>query len=73
MVDINKLKSRMVLAGYNQQTLTVACKEKGYKTSENTISAKFTGRTKWTCDDAEMLCDVLEIRVPAEKAEIFLA
>ena len=53
MVDLNKLKSRMVLAGYNQRTLTAACREKGYKTSENTMSAKFNNRSPWTCDDAD--------------------
>ena len=73
MVDINKLKSRMVLAGYNQQTLTEACKDKGYKISKNTMSAKFNKRSPWTCDDADMLCEVLGIIQPAEKAEIFLA
>lgn len=73
MVDLNKLKSRMVLAGYNQQTLTDACRGKGYKISKNTLNAKFNGRSPWTCDDADMLCDVLEISNPAEKGEIFLA
>lgn len=73
MVDIAKLKARMVLNGYNQQTLVAACKAKGYKTSENTISAKMNARSSWTCDDADMLCDVLGICDPTEKAEIFLA
>lgn len=73
MVDINKLKSRMVLAGFNQQTLTAACQKKGYKISKNTLSAKFNNRSPWTCDDADMFCDVLKINDPAEKAEIFLA
>ena len=73
MVDINKLKSRMVLAGYNQRTLTAKCRGKGYKISENTMNAKFNNRSPWTCDDADMLCDVLEIHEPAERAEIFLA
>lgn len=73
MVDIAKLKARMVLAGYNQRTLTEACRKKGYKTSENTISAKFNLRSPITCDDADMFCDVLEIHAPAEKADIFLA
>lgn len=73
MVDINKLKSRMVLAGYNQRTLTIACRKKGYKISENTMNAKFNNRSPLTCDDADMFCDVLEIRDPAEKAKIFLA
>ena len=72
MVDLNKLKARMVLAGYNQQTLTSACREKGYKLGKNTLNAKFNGRSPWTCDDADMLCDVLEISDYAERGEIFL-
>lgn len=73
MVDINKLKSKMVLAGFNQQTLTKECKKKGYKISKNTINSKFNNRSPWTCEDADMICDVLNISEPAEKAEIFLA
>ena len=73
MVDIAKLKARMVLKGYNQRTLATECRERGYKTSENTIYAKFSGRSPWTCDDADMMCDVLEINEPTDKAEIFLA
>lgn len=73
MVDILKLKSRMVLAGYNQRTLTDACKERGYKIGYNTMSAKLNKRSPITCDEADMFCDVLEIRLDAEKCEIFLA
>lgn len=73
MVDINKLKSRMVLAGYGQKSLTIACQEKGYKIGKNTLNSKFNGRSKWTCDDADMLCDVLGIDSPTERGEIFLA
>ena len=73
MVDINRLMARMVLAGHNQKTLTDACRKKGYKTSYNTINAKFNKNSPITCDDAEMFCDVLEIHEPAEKAGIFLA
>lgn len=73
MVDINKLKARMVLAGYNQSTLTTACQEKGYKIGKNAIGYKLNNRSPWTCDDADMLCDVLKITDPAEKAAIFLA
>ena len=73
MVNIVKLKARMVLCGYNQRTLTEACREKGYKISKNTISAKLTNRSPITCDDADMFCDVLGITAPAEKCEIFLA
>ena len=73
MVNINKLRSRMVLAGYNQETLRKACIEKGYKVGKNAISAKFCGRSKITCDDADMFIDVLNIEDPIEKCEIFLA
>lgn len=73
MVDINKLKACMALKGYNQRKLTTACINKGYKISQNTVSAKFTGRSPWTIDDADMVIDVLEIHDPAEKAAIFLA
>lgn len=73
MVDINKLKARMVLMGYNQRTFTKACREKGYQISENTVNAKFTRKSPWTIDDADMACDVLEIHEPAEKVAIFLA
>ena len=73
MVDLKKLRARMYLAGYNQRTLTVACRDKGYKISENTMGAKFNGRSTITCDDADMFCDVLGIYDPAEKCEIFLA
>ena len=73
MVDITKLKALMVLRGYNQQTLTAACRKKGYKMSKNTVNAKFNNRSPFTCDDAEMFCDVLEITDPVEKVEIFLS
>lgn len=73
MVDILKLKARMVSQGHNQQTLTEACRKKGYKISKNTINAKFNKRSPMTCDDAEMFCDVLKITDPAEKVEIFLS
>ena len=72
MVDTKRIRARMVLAGYNQRTLARACKEKGYKTSENTINAKLNNRSPWTCEDVDMLCDVLAINDPLEKVEIFL-
>lgn len=73
MVNINKLKARMVLMGYNQREFTDACQKKGYKISGNTVNAKFTGRSPWTIEDADMAIDVLEIRDPIEKVAIFLA
>lgn len=73
MVDHRKLKARMVLAGHNQQTLLAAIKSTGYKMSKNTLGKKLNGGAPMFCDDADILCQVLQINEPAERAEIFLA
>ena len=72
MVDIQKLRSRMVLKGFNQRTLVAEMNARGFKTSENTFSSKMTSKSQFDCDDADIICDILEIRDPAEKADIFL-
>lgn len=72
MVDVNKLKSRMVLMGHTQKSLVAEMNERGIKTSENTFSAKMNGRSQFNCDDADVICDILKVEHPAEKAEIFL-
>lgn len=73
MVDVLKLRSRMVLKGYSQKTLAAEMRARGYKISENTLSAKMNDGSKFDCDDADMICEILEIDIPAERAEIFLA
>ena len=73
MVDVNKLRSIMVLKGYKQNSLVEEMNARGYKISENTMSAKMTGRAKWDTDDADIICEILGIENGAEKAEIFLA
>ena len=73
MVDIPKLRSRMVLEGYNQRSLVAELNNRGFKISENTFSSKMVGKSQFDCDLVDMLCDVLEIYTPADKAEIFLA
>ena len=72
MVDINLLRSIMVLKNYTQKTLAAEMTARGVKTSENTLSAKMTGRSKFDCDDADVICDILEVELPSEKAAIFL-
>ena len=72
MVDVNRLRSRMVLMGYTQKTLVAEMNARGVKTSENTFSSKMNGRSQFNCDDADVICDILEVETPAEKAEIFL-
>ena len=73
MVDVNRLRSRMVLMGYNQKSLVAEMNARGLKTTENTFSSKMNGRSQFDCDDADMICEILEVYEPEEKAEIFLA
>ena len=73
MVNVNKLKSRMVLMGYTQKTLAAEMTERGVKTSVNTLNSKMTGKSQFDCEDADVICDILNVDRPAEKAEIFLA
>ena len=73
MVDVNKLKSRMVLMGHTQKSLVIEMNKRGLKTSVNTLSSKMTGKSQFDCMDADVICDILEVRDSAAKAEIFLA
>lgn len=73
MVDVNKLRSRMVLMGYTQKSLVAEMNERGIKTTENTFSSKMNGKSQFDCDDADVICDILKLDNPAEKADIFLA
>ena len=73
MVDTQKLKSRMVLKGYNQRRLAAEMTARGVKISENTLSAKMTGASKFDTDDARVICEILDLVNQAEKAAIFLA
>ena len=73
MVDIQKLRSRMVLKDYSQKMLVAEINARGYKISENTFSSKMTGKSSFDCDLADVICDILEVEEPEEKSEIFLA
>ena len=72
MVDVNRLRSRMVLMGYNQRSLVAEMNARGVKTTENTFSSKMNGKSQFDCDDADVICDILEVEQPAERAEMFL-
>ena len=54
MVDIQKLRSRMVLKGYSQKSLVAEMKARGFKISENTLSSKINGGAKFDCNDADI-------------------
>ena len=73
MVDVNKLRSQMVLKGFTQRSLVVEMNKRGVKTTENTLSSKMNGKSQFDCDDADVICEILELESQAEKAAIFLA
>lgn len=73
MVNIPKLRSKMVLKGFTQKNLVSEINSRGMKISENTFSAKMNGTSVFDCDLVDVICDILELEEPAEKAEIFLA
>lgn len=73
MVDVKKLKARMVMMGFNQRSLVAEMNVRGYKTTENTFSSKMNNPRKFNCNDADILCDILKLKTLVEKAEIFLA
>ena len=72
MVDVNKLKSRMVLAGHTQRTLVNELRPKGFPMTENTLSAKMNGKSQFYVEDALAICEILGIDNPKDKADIFL-
>ena len=72
MVDVKKLRARMVLMGHTQKSLVAEMKARGIKTTENTFSAKMKNPDKVHCGDADVICDILGLTETAEKAEIFL-
>jgi hypothetical protein len=73
MVDVQKLRSRMVLKGYNQKRLVKEINARGVKISENTFSCKMNRQSSFDCDLVDVICDILEVEEPADKADIFLA
>ena len=68
MVNTNKLKARLALAGYTQDRLA-----KEVNMSINNLNCKINGRAIFNCDEVDSICKVLGIENPVEKAEIFLA
>ena len=73
MVDVNRLRSRMVLKGYTQKTLVAEMNVRGVKTSENTFSSKMNGKSQFYVEDAQAICEILGIHKAEDRADIFLA
>lgn len=73
MVNIRKLRARLALMGYTQKKLVIELRKRNVKISENTLSSMMNCKSKFDCDTADVICDILELNTPAEKTEIFLA
>lgn len=63
----NKLKGKIVEAGYSQRSLAA---ELGI--SKNTLNSKVNGKTPFNTAEIEQICNKLGIHDVAEKAAIFL-
>ena len=72
MVDVNKLRSRMVLMGYTQKSLVAEMNARGLKITKNTLSSKMQNPRKFNCEEADVICDILELKNTVDKADIFL-
>lgn len=66
MINSNALRGKIAAAGLTQRELG-----KLIGVSENTMSAKVNGKSKIWVSEAELLCDILGITDPTEKAQIF--
>lgn len=63
----NVLKGKIVEAGYTQRSLA-----KEMNMSKNTLNSKVNGKIAFDTDEVELICDILHIVEPVEKAYIFL-
>ena len=68
MIDVNKLKGRIVSAGHSQRSLA---KEMGM--NKNTLNSKVNGQSSFTVEEVERLCALIGIESATEKCDIFFA
>ena len=66
-MSMNKLKGKIVEAGYSQRSLAL---ELGM--SKNTLNSKVNGKIPFNTVEIEHICEKLGIHDGAEKASIFL-
>lgn len=64
MVHTQKLKGRIMAAGYTQASLAPLV-----DMSKNALNAKINGKSRLYCDEVDALCTVLGIVDTAEKCE----
>jgi DNA-binding XRE family transcriptional regulator len=64
----NLLKAKIVENGLTMEELADKI-----SVSRTTLFYKMSGKTQFTIDEVVKICDVLNIRTPEEKTNIFLA
>ncbi len=65
-MNVNELRSRMVLKNLNERKLAEML-----QVSKNTMSSRMTGRRPFTLKEIRRICEILEIS-DDEAAKIFL-
>lgn len=68
MVNSRLLKAAIVEAGYTQASLS-----KKLDMTENTLSSKINGHSKFFIEEATTICELLNITDDKRKVQIFLA
>ena len=67
MLNTNKLKGAIISAGYTQKSFA----EK-LGISKNSLNLKVNGRSNFTLDEVDKICEILGISDVSKKVEIFL-
>ncbi len=68
MVRTNVIRARLALLGMTQQDLADRL-----GISKNTLSSRMNGKSSFTLEEIEAICEILSITDPAEKRYIFLS
>lgn len=66
------MKANLLRGEITAKGMTLMSLAKKIGISRNSMSAKINGRTQFNAWEIEKICDVLEIRDPGRKVEIFL-
>ena len=68
MMKVNLIRSRLALRNMTQKDLA-----RQIGISRNTMSSRMTGKSSFTLEEVDRICEILGIRDKAEAKEIFLS
>ncbi len=68
MLKVNMLRSKLALQGMSQHQLADRL-----GVSKNTLSSRMNGKSSFTLEEVERICEILEIHNPTEQKQIFLS